>query len=881
MEISSRYTPDTVEEKWYAHWQSKGYFKSSPDDREPYTIVIPPPNVTGVLHMGHMLNNTIQDVLIRKARMDGKNACWVPGTDHASIATEAKVVRWLREEKNLSKADLGREDFLKYAWQWKEKYGGIILEQLQKLGASCDWDRTAFTMDEDRSTQVIRAFVDLYKKGKLYRDWRMVNWDPQAQTVLSNEEVIYTEERTNLYHVKYQVVGTEDFITIATTRPETILGDTAIAVHPDDDRYKHLHGTKALVPMVDREIPIIADTYVDQTFGTGALKITPAHDVNDYAIGKKHNLAVIDVLTDDGHMSEAAQFFVGDDLLTARKNIVKALKEKGQLERLEPYQHNVGRSERTHAVVEPRLSLQWYVDMKTLSKPAMDAVMTDEVAFFPKNQKNTYRHWMENIRDWCISRQLWWGHRIPAYYYEDHVFVAESAEEALAQAREKTAEDLNLTDLRQEEDVLDTWFSSWLWPFSVFNGLTDNEEVNYYYPTTVLVTGWDIIFLWVARMIMSGYEWKNERPFKEVYFTGMVRDQQRRKMSKSLGNSPDALSLIDKFGADGVRFGILSSSPAGGDLLFDEKLCEQGRNFCNKIWNAMRLIKSWEHDAQSDTEPSAANQAAVDWIEAKMNALLIDIDKDLKSYRLSDVQMKLYSFIWSDFCSWFLEMVKPKNGNAPSAKTYQKSVEIFSKLMQMLHPFMPFITEEVWHLLSDRSGQDCMVSSYPKQDGSEIRSISELEYLKEVVVKVRELRAKQGLKARLPLPLLIIGSTKKQQLMQWSGWKELLQELASIASIELIDSPPEGAQYLTFVVGTDKFYVEVEKEIDLAEEMEKAKAELTYQKGFVNSIRKKLDNDRFVNNAPEAVVQKERQKLADGEKRIAMLEESLLRLNSL
>ncbi len=881
MDISSRYQPAAIEDRWYKHWKEKGYFKSTPDDRPPYTIVIPPPNVTGILHMGHMLNNTIQDVLIRKARMDGKNACWVPGTDHASIATEAKVVRWLRSEKGLTKAQVGRDAFLDYAWQWTNKYGGIILNQLQKLGASCDWDRTAFTMDKDRSDQVIKVFVDLYRKGKLYRDWRMVNWDPQARTVLSSEEVLYTEEQTNLYHVKYAIAGSEgQHIVIATTRPETILGDSAIAVHPGDERYRHLHGAKAIVPLVNREVPIIADEYVDQAFGTGALKITPAHDINDYEIGKKHNLEIIDVLTDDGHMSEAAQFFVGDDLMTARKKVIAHLKSHDQLDKLEPYLHNVGRSERTDAIVEPRLSLQWYVDMKSLCAPAMEAVMDDEVSFFPKNQKNTYRHWMENIRDWCISRQLWWGHRIPAYYYGDQVFVAQTADEALAQAQKETGKSLVISDLQQDEDVLDTWFSSWLWPFSVFNGLESNEDVDYYYPTTVLVTGWDIIFLWVARMIMSGYEWKGQRPFKEVYFTGMVRDQQRRKMSKSLGNSPDALELIEKFGADGVRFGILSSSPAGGDLLFDEKLCEQGRNFCNKIWNAMRLVKGWSKDITGEGS-SPADQAAIEWMETKMLAILSDIESDLGTYRLSDVQMKLYTFVWSDFCSWYLEMIKPSKGEPISASTYAKTVEIFSKLMQMLHPFMPFITEEVWHLLKDRDGDDCMMSRYPASGTANQSTIERIEYLKEIVAKVRDLRAKNGLKAREALDLQILVSEKKEKLMQIPGWRSLLLDMAYLADIKLVTKAPREGNILSFVVGTDKFYLEVEGEVDLEEERQKVSADLKYQQGFVMSIRKKLQNERFVNNAPPAVVQKERQKLSDGEKRIAMLEESLARLGAM
>ncbi|MBK8503005.1 MAG: valine--tRNA ligase [Saprospiraceae bacterium] len=883
-ELSSRFEPARIEDKWYQHWLKSKHFKSTPDDREPYSIVIPPPNVTGVLHMGHMLNNTIQDVLIRKARMDGKNACWVPGTDHASIATEAKVVRWLRDEKGLTKSEVGRDLFIKYAWEWTDKYGGIILKQLQRLGASCDWDRTAFTMDEVRTRQVIQAFVDLYDRGKLYRDYRMVNWDSKAQTVLSNEEVIYEEEQTNLHHVRYAIAGSPgEWITIATTRPETILGDTAIAVHPEDGRYKHLHGRKAIVPLIGREIPIIADSYVDKDFGTGALKVTPAHDINDYEIGKRFGLEVIDVLTDDGHMSEAAEHYVGDELMTARKKMINFLKENDQLEKLEPYTHSVGRSERTNVVVEPRLSLQWYVKMGELAGPALEAVMTDYVEFFPKNQKNTYRHWMDNIRDWCISRQLWWGQRIPAYYYKDQLFVATTAEEALQKAREATGNSrLSLADLRQDEDVLDTWFSSWLWPFSVFDGMQSNKEVDYYYPTSVLVTGWDIIFLWVARMIMSGYEWKNDRPFKHVYFTGMVRDQQRRKMSKSLGNSPDALVLIDSYGADGVRFGILSSSPAGGDLLFDEKLCEQGRNFCNKIWNALRLIKGWEANLV-DEDSTPAEVKSIAWLNTKMNLVIGEIQADFITYRLSDTQMKLYSFIWNDFCSWYLEWIKPGLNQPLARQTYQSTIAILSKLMQLLHPFMPFITEEIWHILNGEKKGDCMVSEYPKvehQPGDNLLTV--MEHLKEVIGKTRDLRNKSNLKPRDILPLYIIESANTNIILTDDGYTELLKKSAWIGDLNRIqdsDSIEGDVNLLSFVVGTDKYYLSSPKVIDLVEEVKTLQEDLDYQRGFVNSIRKKLDNERFVANAPSEVVDKERQKMADGLKRIDMIQESLARLS--
>ncbi|MCL4112981.1 UNVERIFIED_CONTAM: hypothetical protein GTU68_043903 [Idotea baltica] len=824
--------------------------------------------------MGHMLNNTIQDALIRKARMDGKNACWVPGTDHASIATEAKVVKWLREEKNLTKAGVGRERFIEYAWEWTEKYGGIILNQLQKLGASCDWDRTAFTMDEDRSRQVIRAFVDLHKKGKLYRDYRMVNWDSKALTVLSNEEVLYAEEQANLYHVAYRIAGSSDeSIVIATTRPETILGDTAIAVHPDDERYKHLHGKKALVPLVGREIPIIADPYVEKDFGSGALKVTPAHDVNDYEIGKRFDLETIDVITEDGKMSEAAIHFVGDDLETARKRMIKHLKQQDELVKIEPLTHSVGRSERTNVIVEPRLSLQWYVKMDELTGPALDAVMKDYIEFFPKNQKNTYSHWMNNIRDWCISRQLWWGHRIPAYYYDDEIYVAETAEEALENV---------ISDLKQDEDVLDTWFSSWLWPFSVFNGIDSNEEVDYYYPTTVLVTGWDIIFLWVARMAMAGYEWKDDRAFKDVYFTGMVRDQQRRKMSKSLGNSPDALNLIETYGADGVRYGILSSSPAGGDILFDDKLCEQGRNFCNKIWNALRLVKGWEVHLDEDRESAPSELRALEWMEAKLAVLIEEVESDFLTYRLSEAQIKLYSFIWSDFCSWYLEWIKPGREELLSKKTYQKTTRIFATLMQALHPFMPFITEEIWNVLTGGHNGDCMVSDYPTSKPGDLHSMEVSEHLKDVIAKTRDLRNKNNLKQRDLLPLFAIRSEKSETIIMDKGYSDLLKKTACLSEVSILDEVPNQSSaegnLLSFVVGTDKYYVASPEVIDVAEEIRTLSADLKYQEGFVNSIRKKLGNERFVANAPEQVVEKERQKLADGEKRIEMLKGSLGRL---
>ncbi|MEM9547984.1 MAG: valine--tRNA ligase [Bacteroidota bacterium] len=878
MEISTRYTPKEIEEKWYSHWMEKNYFHSEPNEKEAYSIVIPPPNVTGVLHMGHMLNNTIQDILIRKARLDGKNACWVPGTDHASIATEAKVVRMLRE-KGIKKSDLTREEFLEHAWAWKEEYGGKILMQLRKLGASCDWDRTSFTMDEIRSEAVYQAFVDLYNNGKLYRGLRMVNWDPDAQTVLSNEEVLHEEETTQLFHVRYQVEGSNEYITIATTRPETIMGDSAIAVHPDDPRYTHMKGKNAIVPMVNRVIPIVFDSYVDMEFGTGALKITPAHDVNDYEIGKRHNLEVIDVINDDGTISEAGQVFVGEDRFVARKMAKKKLEESGHLVGLEDYTHSVGRSERTKSVVEPKLSLQWYVDMKALAEPALEAVITDEVEFFPKNQKNLYRHWMENIRDWCISRQLWWGHRIPAWYYGEEVFVAKNEEEALTQAKEKLGNpDLTVDDLNQDEDVLDTWFSSWLWPISLFDGFNTKEEMDYYYPTSVLVTGWDIIFLWVARMIMAGYEWENKRPFDHVYFTGMVRDKQRRKMSKSLGNSPDALALIDQYGADGVRFGMLSSSPAGGDLLFDEKLCEQGSKFSNKLWNALRLLEGLEIDENKTS--NKVDDFAAQWFENKLNAVLVELESNFKEYRLSEALTTLYSFIWNDFCSWYLEMIKPPYGEGIARSVKIQAKGFYEKICVVLHPFMPFITEEIWHILADRSeGEDCIVSTYPKANALDQDTISVVEQAKDIISNIRDIRAKNGLSKIEQLELVAINSERMDAFLGKSGVQEMIKKVGVLKEIRRTDN--DDVSGASFISGTEKFVVVFEKKIDVAAELTKLEKDLEYQKGFVGSIQKKLSNERFVNNAPEAVVNNERKKLADGEERIKIIEEEMEKLKKL
>lgn len=879
MQIPTRYDASN-ESKWYDYWMEKRYFHSEPDDREPYTIVIPPPNVTGILHMGHMLNNTVQDILIRKARLEGKNACWVPGTDHASIATEAKVVRMLRKD-GVKKSDISRDEFLKHAWDWKEEYGGIILKQLRKLGASCDWERTAFTMDEVRSQHVLKAFVDLYNRGKIYKGLRIINWDPEAKTVLSNEEVLYEDEPGHLYYVRYQIEDTDEYLTIATTRPETILGDTAVAVHPKDERYKHLQGKKVIVPMVNRAVPIIFDRYVDMEFGTGSLKITPAHDPNDYEIGLRHNLDVIDIFNEDGTLSEAARFYIGKDRFEVRELITEDLKKSGHLIKIEDYIHSVGKSERTHAVVEPRLSEQWYVDMESLAEPALKAVMEDKVEFFPKNQKNTYRHWLENIRPWTISRQLWWGHRIPAWYLEldgeTKTYVAMTEDEALKLAKKDTGNNnLTLSDLRQDEDVLDTWFSSWLWPISVFNGFFDKKDIEYYYPTNVLVTGWDIIFLWVARMIMAGYEWENEKPFKHVYFTGMVRDNLRRKMSKSLGNSPDALKLIEDYGADGVRFGMLSSSPAGGDLLFDIKLVEQGRNFSNKLWNAMRLVKGWTVD--SGLETPAENKLAVRWMRNRINQIVEELEKLYHNYKLSEALMVLYNFIWNDFFSWHLEAIKPGFEKPIDKYTYDNTIELFEKTLTLLHPFMPFITEEIWHYLKDRvDGDDCVVSTYPEFEKYDKNLLETVEKLRSIVTKIRETRNSKSLKPKEKLVLYAKKSKSLEQLLhskEIEGIKEKLMKQAFLSDLVLVDKD-EVENTIPFMAANERFMLEYNLEIDVEAEMEKLQKELDYQKGFVASISKKLSNERFVNNAPAAVVDKERKKLVDGNERIAILEKSL------
>ncbi|HUR31262.1 MAG TPA: valine--tRNA ligase [Saprospiraceae bacterium] len=876
-ELSKRYSPGDIEDKGYQHWMEAGYFHSEPDDRIAYSIVIPPPNVTGQLHMGHILNNTIQDILIRRARQEGKNACWVPGTDHASIATEAKVVNLLRE-KGIKKSDLTREEFLKHAWEWKEKYGGIILHQLRKLGASCDWERTAFTMDEIRSEAVINVFIDLFRKGKLYRGKRMVNWDPSAQTVLSNEEVLYEEEKTTLYKVRYKIEDTHDtWITIATTRPETILGDTAIAVHPEDERYLQFIGKNAIVPLIGRVIPIIADAYVDKAFGTGALKVTPAHDVNDYEIGLRHKLEVVDVLNPDGTMSDAAQLYIGIDRDKARKKMFDALSEAGHVISTEELIHNVGRSERTRVVVEPRLSLQWFVDMPSLAAPALDAVMNGEINFYPENLKNTYRHWMENIRDWCISRQLWWGHQIPAWYLihegEELVFVAKEAEEALHEAKNKTGlGNLTMDDLRRDEDVLDTWFSSWLWPISVFDGWRKPEQLKYYYPTNVLVTGWDIIFLWVARMIMAGYEWKGEKPFYDVYFTGMVRDKQRRKMSKQLGNSPDALELIEQFGADGVRYGIMASAPAGGDILFDEKLCEVGRNFCNKIWNALRLVKSWTVDeaiAQED-----GRLLAIRWMKSRMNEVDNELRQQFVQFRLSEAVTSLYSFVWDDFCSTFLEIIKPEFGKSLDVDSYDSTIEIFEEICKLLHPFLPFITEEIWQQLRQHEkGDDCVVAKINSQPGEIERDILDLfQHLLTVKTSVLELRNQHQLSPKETIELVHPDDNDLENLWAVQGARFVLNKLSN-ANVGRTD--PTG---VSFIAGKYQYVAVLNIKIDKEAETKRMKEELAYYEGFVMSVDKKLSNEKFVANASPEVVEKERQKKADGESKIEQLRRSIEQL---
>ncbi len=873
MELPKILDHTQIETKWYKHWLDKKYFNSVPDEREPYTIVIPPPNVTGVLHMGHMLNNTIQDVLIRKARMQGKNACWVPGTDHASIATEAKVVNLLKEQ-GISKKDITREQFLEHAWVWKEKYGGIILKQLEKLGASCDWDRTRFTMEKDLSEAVIDVFIDLHKKEKIYRGVRMVNWDPKGLTAVSDEEVIHKEVNSKLFYVRYKIDGTSDeWITIATTRPETILGDTAICVHPDDERYKHLKGKFAVVPLINRVIPIIFDDYIDIEFGTGALKVTPAHDINDYNLGIKHNLEVIDTLNDDGTLSEKAQLYIGEDRFAVRKKIAIDLEEKGHLVKIEEIKNKVGYSERTDAVIEPKLSMQWFLKMDELAKPALENVMNDNIKLIPEKFKNTYKHWMENVHDWCISRQLWWGHRIPAWYDEKgNVVVAKTEAEAIELFKSKFNIQHSTFNITQDEDVLDTWFSSWLWPISVFDGFKnpDGADINYYYPTNDLVTAPEILFFWVARMIMAGYEYKKEKPFTNVYLTGIVRDKQGRKMSKSLGNSPDPLDLIEKYSADGVRTGMLFCSPAGNDLPFDEKLCEQGRNFTNKIWNALRLVKGWEisHDSRLTT-----NDSVFIWFENKLELLKENLEKSYASYRLSEALIDLYKFIWDDFCSWYLEFVKPPFGEKIDAVSYQKTVAYFEELMKLLHPFMPFISEEIYHHLNEERTEDICVATYPTNKLFDSNIIHEGEKLKEVISSIRDVRNKNGLSPKITLTVYVQAKDKSL----YNKFGVLIEKIANIHPVNFTET--EVAKTVSQLIQTDKIYIETGIEIDTDNEKKKIIEEINYYKGFIESVNKKLSNEKFVTNAKPEIIENERKKMADGQSKLQSLEAALNAFN--
>ena len=891
MELASKYDPQIVESKWYQYWLDNKLFSSKPDGREPYTVVIPPPNVTGVLHMGHMLNNTIQDILVRRARMEGKNACWVPGTDHASIATEAKVVNRLAEQ-GIKKTDLTREQFLEHAWDWTHEHGGIILKQLRRLGCSCDWDRTAFTMDDTRSKSVIKVFCDLYKKGYIYRGVRMVNWDPQAQTALSDEEVIYKDEHSKLYHLKYYVAKEDQakverkdegnvihkddkgyYAVVATTRPETIMGDSAMCINPEDVKNTWLKGLHVIVPLVNRVIPVIEDTYVDIQFGTGCLKVTPAHDVNDHALGLKHGLETIDIFNDNGTISEAAGLYVGQDRMDVRKQIAKDLEAAGLMEKVEDYDNKVGYSERTHVPIEPKLSTQWFLKMQHFADIALSPVMDDDIEFYPKKYKNTYRHWLENIKDWCISRQLWWGHRIPAYYFKDAegkntTVVAETTEEALKLAQEINPS-VTAADLEQESDCMDTWFSSWLWPISVFDGINnpDNEEINYYYPTSDLVTGPDIIFFWVARMIMAGYEYRGKFPFKHVYFTGIVRDKLGRKMSKSLGNSPDPIMLIEKYGADGVRMGMMLSAPAGNDILFDETLCEQGRNFNNKIWNAFRLVQGWE---TADAEQPLANKIAVEWFDAKLKEVNAEMNEQFKSYRISEALMTVYRLFWDEFSSWYLEMIKPEYGKPIDKTTYQATLKFFDTLLKMLHPFMPFITEELWQHIYDRKDGESIMRDELKLDvpsKEELALIESIEQVKAIVSGVRTVRNQKNIAPKVELELDVIGQNN------YEAYNSVIIKMANLKAIEVVTDKRGDAS--GFMVGTDSFAVPVGDLIDVAAEIEKQEKELKHLEGFLIGIKKKLSNEKFVANAPEAVIERERKKQSDSEEKIAALKASL------
>ncbi|WP_195434284.1 valine--tRNA ligase [Parabacteroides merdae] len=873
MEIASKYNPAEVEGKWYQYWLDNGFFKSKPDGREPYTIVIPPPNVTGVLHMGHMLNNTIQDILIRRARMQGKNACWVPGTDHASIATEAKVVNRLAQQ-GIKKTDLAREDFLKHAWEWKEEHGGIILKQLRKLGASCDWDRTAFTMDELRSESVIKVFVDLYNKGLIYRGVRMVNWDPKALTALSDEEVIYKEEHSKLYYLRYKVEGDPEgrYAIVATTRPETIMGDTAMCINPNDPKNTWLKGKKVIVPLVNRVIPVIEDDYVDIEFGTGCLKVTPAHDVNDYMLGEKYNLPSIDIFNDNGTISEAGGLYVGMDRFDVRKQIEKDLEAAGLMEKVEAYENKVGFSERTNVPIEPKLSMQWFLKMEHLAQIALEPVMKDDIKFYPPKFKNTYRHWMENIKDWCISRQLWWGHRIPAYFLpEGGYVVAETAEKALEMAKEKTGNaSLTMADLRQDEDVLDTWFSSWLWPISLFNGINDpdNQEINYYYPTSDLVTGPDIIFFWVARMIMAGYEYRGKMPFKNVYFTGIVRDKLGRKMSKSLGNSPDPLQLIEQYGADGVRMGLMMAAPAGNDIPFDDALCEQGRNFNNKIWNAFRLIKGWTVDSTIEQPEAAAT--AVKWFKMQLDKTIAEMDDLFGKYRLSEAMMAVYKLFWDEFSSWYLEMVKPGYQQPVDKSTYLSTLGFFDALLRLLHPFMPFITEELWQALEPRKeGESLMVALIPEVAPVDNLYLEDFEIAKEIVGGVRTIRLQKNIPNKEALELQVLGEHNDH-------FNSVIAKMCNLSSI--IRTEEKAAGSASFLVRTTEYAVPLGNMINVEEELAKLQDELKYQQGFLAFVMKKLSNESFVSKAPAKVIEMERKKQADAESKIKSIEESIAAL---
>ena len=881
MALASKYDPSSVEGKWYQYWLDNGFFRSLPDEREPYTVVIPPPNVTGVLHMGHMLNNTIQDILVRRARMTGHNACWVPGTDHASIATEAKVVARLAE-RGIRKSDLTREEFLRHAWEWKEEHGGIILKQLRRLGASRDWDRTAFTMDDIRSRSVIRVFCDLYRKGLIYRGVRMVNWDPAALTALSDEEVIYKEQQGKLYYLRYRIVGEDGYAIVATTRPETIMGDTAMCINPNDPKNQHLRGRRVIVPLVGREIPVIEDDYVDIEFGTGCLKVTPAHDVNDYMLGEKYNLPSIDIFNDNGTIAPAGELYVGMDRFAVREQIVRDLESAGLLEKTEDYTNKVGFSERTNVPIEPKLSMQWFLKMDGLAKPALDAVMNDEIRFYPPKFKNTYRHWMENVKDWCISRQLWWGHRIPAFYASPTdgdtsgnvspviILVAETEEEARAQAAEHPMLKGRPFTLRQDEDCLDTWFSSWLWPIALFDGINHpgNDEMRYYYPTADLVTGPDIIFFWVARMIMAGYEYEGDKPFRSVYFTGIVRDKLGRKMSKSLGNSPDPLALIDQYGADGVRMGIMLAAPAGNDILFDESLCEQGRNFNNKIWNALRLVKSWE---VSDTaeQPDAA-RIAIHWMEAKFCATIVELEDDFSRYRISEALMTAYKLFRDEFSAWYLEAVKPAYGQPIDAKTYRSTTSLFEKLMLTLHPFMPFITEEVWQALADRQpGESIMVTQQPRPEQTNDRLTADFEVVKNIVAGVRSIRLERNIPNKESLTLQVVTGDHNE------AYNPVIMKMCNV---DTIVRAPKDATAASFMVGTTEYAVPLGNTIDVAEEIQKMEAEIDYLEGFLRSVMKKLGNEKFVANAKPEVVAVERKKRADAESKLALLRENVAKL---